>query len=371
MSNKQTQGRLILLILLLVGTGFFTGCIQQSDRNLQTFTNPLLESGPDPWAFFKDGYYYYIKSQQGTAGLVLLKTRDITALDQAERKVIWTAPEGTDHSNSLWAPEIHYLQGAWYIYYAADDGNHHNHRLFVLENKNRDPFEGKFDMKARIVTDPGDNWAIDGSPFEHKGQLYLLWSGWESPKVDVETARIYIARMSNPWTVSSDRVQLSEPEYEWERNWDYPVGRKGHAIYVNEGPQILKHGKKMHLVYSCSGCWTPDYALGILTSHIDSDPMDPDSWVKSPEPAFQQSPENGVYATGHNCFIKSPDGKEDWIIYHANDHPDDGGGWTRSPRAQKITWLKNDRPDFGIALPTSQLITKPSGTPSRIWNDWP
>jgi GH43 family beta-xylosidase len=101
----------------------------------------------------------------------------------------------------------------------------------------------------------------------------------------------------------------------------------------------------------------------MLTTHIDSDPMDPDAWFKSPEPVFQQSPENGVYGTGHNCFFKSPDGSEDWILYHANDDPNNGCGNKRSPRAQRIQWREDDMPSFGAPLPTSQLIVKPSGTP--------
>lgn len=327
-----------------------------------TFTNPLLASGPDPWAIYDEGFYYYIKSRGRS--LVLLKTRDITALAQAQEKVIWRAPEGTAHSRNLWAPEIHRLRGAWYIYYAADDGNHHHHRLFVLENTSRDPFAGSFAMKAQIKTDPVDNWAIDGSVFEHRGNLYLLWSGWEVPKVDIETQRLYIARMSNPWTLGSDRVQLNAPEYDWERNWHYPpAGSPKRPVYVNEGPQMLKHGNKLHVVYSCSGCWTPTYALGMLTTHVDADVMDPNAWIKSTEPVFQQSQENGVYGTGHNCFFKSPDGTEDWILYHANDDPNDGCGNRRSPRAQRIEWRENDMPYFGVPLPTAQPIVKPSGTP--------
>ena len=356
---------MFVLMILLVAVCFgLVGCNLKPIEPAETFNNPLLKSGPDPWVLFLDGYYYYIKSQG--RGLVLLKTADITQLASAEKKVIWKAPEGTDHSFNLWAPEIHYLRGAWYVYYAADDGNHHNHRLFVLENKNRDPFAGSFQMKARLKTDPADNWAIDGTIFEQKGQLYLLWSGWKVPKVDVETQRIYIAKMSDPWTVSSDRVQLNEPEYDWERNWDYPdVIKLEFPIYVNEGPQILTHGTKMHMIYSCSGCWTPYYALGMLTADIDSDPMNPDAWTKLPNPVFKQSPENGVYATGHNCFFKSPDGMEDWILYHANDNPNDGCGSKRSPRAQLIQWTSDDMPDFGEPLPTSQPIEKPSGTPRQ------
>ncbi|AQT69121.1 Extracellular exo-alpha-(1-_5)-L-arabinofuranosidase precursor [Anaerohalosphaera lusitana] len=349
-----------LIIILVVALVLSVTGVAQSTESADTFTNPLLKSGPDPWTVYHNGQYYYIKSERNR--LVLLKTPDITNLARAERKVIWRAPAGTSHSKNLWAPEIHFIRGAWYVYYAADDGNNHNHRLYVLQNKSKDPFMGSFGMKARIKTDPADNWAIDGTVFEHKGQLYLMWSGWKVPKVHIETQRIYIARMSNPWTVSSDRVQLSEPEYDWERVWKSPPGNGPSApVYVNEGPQMLKHGSKMHVVYSCSGCWTPDYALGMLTADIDSDPMDPNSWTKSSEPVFQQCPENGVYGTGHNCFFKSPDGKEDWILYHANDKPADGCGRKRSPRAQKIEWSDNDMPVFGIPLPTSTVMEKPSG----------
>ncbi len=329
-----------------------------------TFTNPLLSSGADPWAIFHEGNYYYIKSE--ASQIILMKTPDITDLEHAKKQTIWTPPAGTDHSKNVWAPEIHHIDDNWYVYVAADDGDNRNHRMFVLENTAPDPFTGSFDMKARIKTDAEDNWAIDGSVFEHQDTLYFVWSGWEKPKVDVETQRIYIARMSNPWTISSDRVQLSKPELPWERNWDYPDAWTPESpVYVNEGPQMLKHGDKLHIIYSASGCWTPYYTLGRLTTDKNSNLLDPKSWTKSPEPVFQQSPENGVYGTGHNSFFKSPDGTEDWILYHANDNPADGCSDKRSPRAQQIRWTAEGMPDFGVPVPTSQPLKKPSGTPVR------
>lgn len=327
----------------------------------QTFTNPLLPSGADPWAIFHEGTYYYIKSENDK--LVLMRTPDITDLKNAEKKTVWTPPAGKAHSKNLWAPEIHYIGDKWYIYYAADDGNHLNHRIFVLENSNPDPFAGEFKMKARIKTDEADNWAIDGTVFMHNNSLYFVWSGWQSPKVDTETACIYIARMSDPWTISSDRILLSKPELEWERKYDYPATMSPRfPIYVNEGPQLLEHGSKLHLVYSASGCWTPYYALGMLTADEDADLLDPAAWVKSPKPVFQQSIENGVYATGHNSFFKSPDGQEDWLFYHANDTPDGGCDESRSPRIQKINWRADGTPDFGKPVSTSVKLQKPSGT---------
>ncbi len=327
----------------------------------ETFANPLLPSGADPWSIYHEGNYYYIKS--GNRSITLMRTADITELRHAEKMVVWKAAESGDHSKEIWAPEIHNINDNWYIYFAADDGDNKNHRMFVLENTSQNPFEGEFQVKSKIKTDAGDNWAIDGSIFEYNGNLYFIWSGWESFQKTQETQNIYIAHMSDPWTIDSDRVLLSTPELEWERVWKYEgVWTPDHPVYVNEGPQFLEHGDKMHIIYSASGCWTPYYALGMLTADKNVNPMNPKSWTKSKEPIFQQSQENGVYGPGHNSFFRSPDGSEDWILYHANDTPTDGCGDKRSPRAQKIGWSEDDMPLLGVPVSTTTELEKPSGT---------
>jgi GH43 family beta-xylosidase len=343
---------------LIMAVILMAGC------NNDTFHNPLLPGGADPWIFYHDGYYYYTNTLGDRLGL--WKTTDITKLKTAEYRDVFIPPDNTPYSKELWAPEIMNIDGKWYFYFAADDGDHFNHRLFVLENPSPDPFQGKFTMKGQIVTDSLDNWAIDGSVFQHKGEYYLIWSGWETtPWQEFETQRIYIAKMENPWTLSSDRIMISKPEYDWERNWENPSEWKNmpdHIVYVNEGPEVLVHGDKLFLIYSASGCWTPNYCLGMLTASMGSDLLNPASWVKHPEPVFQQSPENSVYGTGHNCFFKSPDGTEDWILYHANDGPDYGCGERRSPRAQPILWNTDGTPDFGKPISISTPINKPSGS---------
>ncbi len=338
-------------------TGVRDSADPKTSTMADTFTNPLLPSGADPWTIFHDGMYYYVKSE-GTS-IALLRTPDITELRSAEKKVIWTAPPGTDHSKEIWAPEIHSLRGNWYVYVAADDGQNANHRMFALENTSQDPFTGSFKVKSKLETDADDNWAIDGSVFEKRGELYFIWSGWAEPPTDSETQNIYIAHMSNPWTIDSDRVMLSTPQLPWERHWE----GLPRPVYVNEGPQMLAHGDKMHIVYSASGCWTPHYSLGMLTADREADPMDPNAWTKSQQPVFKQSPKRGVYGPGHNCFFKSPDGTEDWILYHANDNAVDGCGDKRSPRAQPFHWSEDDTPIFGEPVATSTRLEKPSGTP--------
>jgi GH43 family beta-xylosidase len=327
------------------------------------FTNPLFAVGPDPWAFWQDGNYYYMHTLQDS--LVLWVTPDITDVKNARKKTIWL-PSKLKNAQHLWAPEIHYIHGKWYVIYAADDGNTDNHQLYVLENANKNPLDGEFVMKGHISTDKDDNWAIDASYFEFDGKLYMVWSGWQTRRVDTETQCIYIAEMKNPWTLRSERVLISKPELEWERHYLNEDGSQPHhIIYVNEGPQPLQSptGKYIHVVYSASGCWTPYYALGMLTAKSECDLLNPASWSKSAEPVFKQSPENSVYGTGHNSFFRSPDGSEDYILYHARDTKTDppGAGDTRSPRAQKIEWDENGYPVFGIPLPVSEKIKKPSG----------
>ncbi len=320
---------------------------------LKTFTNPILPSGADPFSFYKDGYYYYMHTSGSR--LVLRKTKSIAELATAEKKTIFEPEPGKPWSKELWAPEIHYIKGKWYVYFAADDGDNRNHRMFVLQNSSEDPMKGEWVFKGKVA-DSSDKWAIDGSILDYRGKLYMVWAGWEK---DVNGQQdIYIARMKNPMKIKGKRVRISSPVYEWERNGNLP-GEVSH-VSVNEGPQPLMNKDKLFLIYSASGCWTDFYALGMLTFTGRKNLLDSAAWIKSPNPVFQQSPENAVYGPGHNSFFKSPDGTEDWILYHANPRPGDGCGGNRSPRAQKFTWKADGSPDFGVPVKTGVLLPVPS-----------
>lgn len=331
------------------------------------FTNPILEHYPDPHVLLHEGRYLSIRSLRGER-LELRRTPDLTDLAHAESKIVWTPPPNTEHSKQLWAPELHRLAGAWYIYYAASDGNSDHHHLYVLENTADDPFTGAFTMKARLKTDPADNWAIDATVFEHEGSLYMAWSGWPaplpSPKFE-ETACLYIARLANPWSLASDRVEISRPTLPWERHWRNPPEwnkTPGRPVFVNEGPAFLRRNDRLFLAYSASGCWTPTYCLGLLSADANADLLNPASWHKSPTPVFQQDPAAGVFGTGHHCFLKSPDGAEDWFVYHASDKPNECGGQARSARLQRLTWSPDGLPQFGAPTPIGRPIPKPSGS---------
>jgi len=317
------------------------------------FHNPLLPSGADPWVTSRNGFYYVMVTTG--RNLTIRKTRDITDLEHAEKKVVWTPPATGPYSRDIWAPELHFLAGKWYIYFAADSGSNETHRIWVLENGADDPLTGEWTMKGKLA-DPSDRWAIDATVFENRGKMFAAWSGWPGDKDGEQD--IYIARLANPWTVEGSRSLLSTPQYPWEKHGDLP----GRHVNVNEGPEALIHGKNVFLVYSASGCWTNDYALGMLRASASADLTKPSSWKKSEEPVFTESPAAHAFGPGHNGFFKSPDGKQDWIIYHANLGGNEGCGPKRAPRAQRFRWKTDGTPDFGSPLPVEREFPKPSGT---------
>jgi GH43 family beta-xylosidase len=221
----------------------------------------------------------------------------------------------------------------------------------VLENSSADPMSDNWVLKGKVA-DSSDKWAIDATVFQYNDQLYMLWSGWQGNTNGEQD--IYIAKMSDPFTISSGRVLISSPTYDWEKMGAPPT--------VNEGPEMLENKSgNVFITYSASGCWTDNYCLGLLTLKHGGDPMNPSDWTKTATPVFSTLASAGAFAPGHNSFFKSRDGTEDWLLYHANSSPGLGCGNSRSPRMQKFIWNVDGSPDFGTPAAINTIIKKPSG----------
>jgi len=318
----------------------------------QTFYNPIIAAGQDPSIVQHDGYYYLVQSTD--TSLVVAKSRTLTGLASGTWATVWTRPASTGQlCCEIWAPELLFLNGRFYIYFAADDGNNANHRMYVLESNTLDP-QGSYTFKGQL-TPPTDRWGIDGTVLQLGSSLYYLWSGWDG-FTNIQQ-NLYIAPMSNPYTISGERVLISSPGSAWER--------RGGPPYINEGPQVLQRNGKVFIIYSASGSWTDDYCLGMLTASSTSNLLQPSAWTKSPGCVFSKTAT--AYGPGHNTFVQSPDGTQDWLVYHANQ--DSRSGWAgRSLRAQRFSWNADGSPNFGTPTPTGTALALPSGEklgPSR------
>jgi GH43 family beta-xylosidase len=357
---NNTIRRWSLITLLL----FFIACGKNSTPSpppppppppgpsAKTFTNPLLSSGPDPWVLKKDDNYYYMHTTGNN--ITLWRTKTMSNLSQAISQPVFFPPATGANSRNVWAPELHYLDGKWYLYYTAGSSTVADlsmQRTFVLENSAADPFANSWVDKGQLFNAGENFWAIDGSILELNGLRYFIWSGHQTA-VD-NTQNIYISKMTNPWTLEGSRVKISSPQLSWET-----VGTPD----VNEGPEALKGPTgKTFIVYSASGCFTDDYALGMLTLKDGGNPLIAADWTKTPTPVFKRDDNNGAFGPGHNAFFKSPDGAEDWIIYHANALAGQGCGDARKPRMQKFTWNGDGTPNFGVPVKINTAINVPSG----------
>ena len=311
-----------------------------------TFTNPVWD-GADPWMIKHGDDYVYCLSSNNS--IIVSKSKYMTQM--GELKNIWRSPAIGWNNNCIWAPEIHFVSGHWYVYYAAGESGPPfiHQRTGVLRSKTDDVFSDYEDMGMLYTGDTPDElesnvWAIDMTILEHKDKLYAIWSGWlQQQTTDATPQHLYIQEMENPYTLKGKRVLLSSPEKSWET---------GGLLNLNEGTEILKNADQVLVIYSCCESWLKEYRQGMLQlKDVDGDLLDPLNWSKK-GPVFQGN--DFVYGVGHCSFVKSPDGTEDWIIYHSKKSTTPG--WERDIRMQPFSWNAD-----GTPVSAGKAINRPSG----------
>lgn len=343
---------LLLTLLTIVSSARWNDTKSgQKNEAGTTFTNPVWD-GQDPWLLKHGNEYIYCFSAKNAIKL----SRSNKMTKQGEQKTIWQAPSTGWNKSCVWAPEIHFIGERWYVYYAAGESGPPfiHQRTGVLRSKNGDVFSDYEDMGMLYTgdnpPDPSSNvWAIDMTILQHHGKLYAIWSGWiKQESTDATRQHLYISEMENPFTLKGKRVKLSSPVESWET---------GGPLNLNEGPEVLKNGEKVFVVYSCRESWMVEYRLGmLLLVNPNGNLLDPANWTKK-GPVFQGSPE--VFGVGHCSFTVSPDNSENWIIYHSKKSA--APGWQRDVRMQPFTWNPDGAPNFGQPIPSGQQLKLPSG----------
>lgn len=307
------------------------------------YNEPWILQRADPYVYrHNDGMYYFTASVPDYDGIVLRKSETIAGLKDAEEVMIWKKHKTGVMSKHIWAPELHYLDEKWYIYYAGgEEDDVWKIRPYILECLGQDPINDKWIEKGKIERADDDEFSfeafsLDGTILEQKGRRYYIWA--EKVGVGKQISNIYIAEMKNPCKLKTVQVLLTTPDYDWER-----VG-----FWVNEGPAVLKHGDKIYLTYSASETGVA-YCIGMLTAHQDADLLDPLSWKKERYPVLKSDETLEIYGPGHNSFTVDEEGN-DIMVYHARKEKEIVGDPLYNPNRHamlmKITWDSDDRPVF-------------------------
>lgn len=342
-----------VLALLLTSAFFLTGSAAATAAAAPVATatdipNPLIWQRADPWIWkHADGYYYFIATVPEYDRLELRRAETVAGLARAEPKTIWRKHDAGVMGAHIWAPELHHIDGKWFIHFAAGEAERiWNIRMYVLENSSPNPLDGEWIERGQIVT-TWDSFSLDATTFEHRGTRYLIWAQ-RDPAVKNNTD-LYIAQMDSPTSIAGKQVLLSRPEFDWEKV----------RYAVNEGPAVLVRNGRVFVTYSAAGTGA-EYAMGLLTADENADLLDPKSWTKSPTPVFASSEQNSIFGPGHNSFTTSEDGKTDLLVYHARSYREIQGNPLRDPnrhtRVQPIAWRADGTPDFGVPAP--ETLTK-------------
>ncbi|MGW0760708.1 family 43 glycosylhydrolase [Streptomyces sp. NPDC002814] len=312
------------------------------DSPAVTYTNPIAEKRADPHIVrHTDGYYYFTATVPEYDRIVLRRATTIQGLSTAQEVTIWTKHAGGVMGAHIWAPEIHLIDGKWYVYFAAGSTSDvWAIRMYVLEGTGANPLTANWTEKGQIKTQ-WESFSLDATTFVVNGVRYLAWAQ-RDPSVNNNTD-IYLARMANPWTITGTPVMLSRPTHSWET-----VGFK-----VNEGPAVIQRGGKVFMSYSASAT-DSNYCLGLLSASANANLLNAASWTKGSTPVFTSNASTSQYGPGHNSFTVSEDGKSDILVYHDRSYKDISGDPLNDPnrrtRVQKLYWKADGTPDFGIPV---------------------
>ena len=307
------------------------------------YNEPWILQRADPYVYrHTDGNYYFTASVPEYDRIVLRRSKNLAGLKDAEEVTVWEKHKEGIMSEHIWAPELHYLNGRWYIYYAGGDiDDVWAIRPYILECADQDPMTGNWVEKGKMTRAEEDEFSfeafsLDGTVFENRGKHYYIWA--EKVGVGKQISNLYIAEMENPCKLKTVQVLLTTPDYDWER-----IG-----FWVNEGPAVIHHDGKIYMTYSASETGAA-YCLGMLSISEDADPLDPAMWKKERYPVLETNAEKGIYGPGHNSFTEDEQGNP-IMVYHARTEEKIEGNPLYNPNRHamlmKLTWGEDGRPVF-------------------------
>ncbi len=304
---------------------------------------PFIEQRADPYITRgQDGKYYFTASVPAYDRIVLRCSDTLKGLKTAEEKTIWHKHESGDMSRHIWAPELHFLFGKWYIYFAGSrEDDIWRLRPYILECQGDDPMTDAWIEKGMMQESDDDIYSfrafsLDSTILEHKGEYYYVWA--EKVSVGIQISNLYIAKMESATKLATAQVLLTTPDYAWERV----------DIWVNEGPAFLKHDGRIFMTYSASATGEC-YCMGMLSIGEDEDLLDPRAWKKEKQPVLKSDREKGFYGPGHNSFTVDEEGN-DICVYHARTYPEIVGDPLYDPNRHcmlmKVVWDDDGYPVF-------------------------
>lgn len=252
-------------------------------------------------------------------------------------------PRHGEEFTAYWAPEVAERDGRYYLYYSAATGHRdETHRLRVaVADKPEGPFEdqGPIPLGGEFA----DRFCIDAHPFRDPadGRWYLFFgTDFFTDRVGTGTAVVPLA--DDMRTPAGDPVPALRASADWhvyERNRPL-YGKVWEAWHTVEGPYVSFHEGRYFCFYSGGNWQTSEYGVGYGVADAPLGPYR-DEWNRE-GPAVLRGVEGKVHGPGHNSVTVGPDGKTEFLVYHAWDP----GRTARRMCVDPLVWAREPGDDF-------------------------
>jgi arabinan endo-1,5-alpha-L-arabinosidase len=305
-----------------------SGCATRSDsakasaRSSQTYTNPVYAgSMPDPSVIRYHGFYYAF----GTTGTERTPDGRIFTLLRSRNLVDWEnlggalTPPSPNPRVQYWAPEATVSNGKFYLYYSMGGVETEKFELRVaVSSRPEGPYE---DCGQKLVDCENNRFTIDPFPFrDDDGQWYMFYARNftnTTPEVHPGTALV-VDKLVDMTKLAGDCHVVVRARYDWtlyqaHRRMDvYDATFDWHTI---EGPCVVKHAGRYYCFYSGANYQTARYGVDYV---VADHPLGPYTGQGDHARVLHSVP-GKVRGPGHHSIVPSPDGRSQYLVYHAWD----------------------------------------------------
>lgn len=218
---------------------------------------------------------------------------------------------GAERGDEYWAPEVAYIDGAYWMYYSVGHGIAGHHLRVARAQSPLGPF-----VDTGVNLTPQETFAIDAHPFQDQDGRWYLYFARDVIDAERPGTHLAVAPMETPTALAGPAVAVLEPHADWQiYERDRAMYGRRYDWHTLEGPSVVRRGGRYWLTYS-GGAWTgPGYSVSWA---VADHPMGP--WRHAPEqaPPLLRTGDGGLIGPGHNSLTTAPDGG-DVIVFHAWD----------------------------------------------------
>ena len=304
------------------------------------FANPVIKGAPgedhgDPFIikYLDDFYLYHSGETAGRRGISVHRSQDLVHWE-FQGYALEAAESGWAYSD-LWAPEVVYERGTFYMYVSAtsrssgrrgrwDVGGGDDDARRIGVARATSPL-GPFVLDEEPLS---ETWSIDAHPFrDDDGTLWLFYSVRtdETRRRGAEGTGTVVDRLLAPDRLEGRPTRVTFPSQRWEG----PYG----DWYWNEAPYVLKRRGTYFQLYSGGFFDDASYAVGIATAPSPRGP-----WRK-----YRRNPilrgRTPIHGPGHNSIVYGPDAATPYAVYHGYVGDERG----RKIHIDRLRWA-GDRP---------------------------